>query len=166
MDSRLASPRRTGESALTGGRTIRKGRSRSTSLAARTQRQSVPLLDFLDNVLKFAKALLRQENSPLRHDLFLGLRDNLETPQEPAADAVTTAMDQRSESGLYDQMNQDWSASCAAIKMELNRLIMWKFDVAQRKLTPALKEESPIYSVICESILGIGEIFKSRKLFC
>lgn len=154
MASRLTSPRRPGESVLTGGRTIRKTRSRSSSQAPRTNRPSVPLIDFLDGILKFSKVLLRQETSPLRDDLLMGLREDLDTAETSHG----------GEYAAYEQADEKWSASCAAIKMELNRLVMWKFDVFQRKLTPALKEDSPVYSIICESILGIGDILKSRRL--
>ncbi|KAI3394131.1 hypothetical protein diail_3184 [Diaporthe ilicicola] len=60
-----------------------------------------------------------------------------------------------------DTLAEDWSTRCAEIKIELNRLVMWKFDVTQRRLSPALNEESRLYSLLCESILGIGEIVKS-----
>lgn len=160
MASNLTSERRKGESVLTGGRTIRKAGSRSSSQDRRTRPQSVPLLEFLDNILKFSKVLLRQEDNPLRQDLVLGLTGDLEILEEQVADVAT---DQKNDSGIPSPKDEDWSANCSAIKMQLNRLVMWRFDVTQKKLTPALKEESPVYSVICESILGIGEILKSRK---
>lgn len=69
------------------------------------------------------------------------------------------------QAAISEQEDESWGTICAAIKMEINRLVMWKFDVFQRKLTPALKEDSPVYSIICESILGIGDILKSRRQY-
>lgn len=146
---------------LTGGRTIQKARSRSSSQAPRPSRPSVPLIEFLDNVLRFSKALLRQESCPLRDCSLLGSHEDLDNAQEQTIDSITDRMD---EHFIAEQADESWSAICAAIKVELNRLVMWKFDVLQRKLTPALKEDSPVYSIICESILGIGDILRSRRL--
>lgn len=144
---------------MTGGRTIRKGGSRSSSQAPRSHRQSVPLLEFLENVLKFSKALLRQKDSPLRQDMpCLDVNDSLDTSEEQVADSGTDHMNGLN---ISDQTSQEWTVTCDAIRMEMNRLVMWKCDVVQRKLTPALKAESPVYSIICESILGIGGILQS-----
>lgn len=153
MDSPLRSPMRRGDSLLTGGRTIRNIRSRSSS-RGRGAHQPEPLLEFVDDILKFSKALLRQESNPLRDDLALGHPGSLDGQMEglEITDLNT------------DALAKDWSTRCADIKIELNRLVMWKLDVTQRRLSPALSAESRLYSILCESILGIGEIVKSRKL--
>lgn len=165
MASRLKSSKRTGESVLTGGRSIRKGGSRSGSQDPRTVHKPVPLLEFLDNILKFSKVLLRQDQNPLRECLVLDLTESLGTLElGQANDLPDLAKNRTSNSPGLDAKSEDWMESCSVIKMELNRLVMWKFDVTQRKLGPAMKEDSPVYSVVCESILGIGEILISRKL--
>lgn len=162
MDSRLSSARRPAESILTGGRPIRKVGSRSSSRSRGPGIQpSVPLLEFLNSILKFSKVLLRQEKNPLRDDLPLDAAGSLGPQEGRGADPM---MDQMEHDAADDLETPKWSENCAAIKMELNRLVMWKFDVAQRQLIPALKEQSPLYSVLCESILSIAELLKSRKL--
>lgn len=118
-------------------------------------------MEFVDDILKFSKSLLRQDRNPLRNDLALGQSGSLDVIQESKPgqmeDLEIPDLD-------TDTLAKDWSTRCADIKIELNRLVMWKFDVTQRRLSPALSAESRLYSILCESILGIGEIVKSRKL--
>lgn len=163
MDSRLSSARRPGESILTGGRPIRKGGSRSSSISRGPgPHASAPLLEFLNDILKFSKALLRQEKNPLREDLFLDVTGSMDPQEDGGADPM---LDQMGDDGAYDLGTSKWSANCAAIKTERNRLVMWKADVDQRHLVTALREQSPLYSVLCESILSIAELLKSRMLY-
>lgn len=160
MESRPPPSRRTGDSILTGGRRIRKPGSRSSSRGPRAY-ESVPLLGLLNDLLKFSKVLLRQETNPLRENLVLAPVAELGTPESAATESATDQMEKTETAELG---TDDWNASCAKIKMELNRLVMWKSDVIQRQLTPALAEKSPLYSVLCESILSIVEVVKSREL--
>lgn len=160
MDSGLSSPRRITPSVLTGGRPIRKPGSRSSSRGPGIH-QSVPLLEFVDNILKFLKLLLRQEDNPLREELSIDSKDALASSDAPMIDTTADQMDDVREADLSAE---NWSANRAAMKMELDRLLMWRVEVKQRMLTPALKEESPTYSNLCESIMSVGEVLKSRKL--
>lgn len=121
----------------------------------------MPLLEFLDNILKFLKLLLRQEGNPLKEGLSFDSKDALASPDEPVTDTIADQMDDVRETDLSAE---NWSANRAAMKTELDRLLMWRVEVKQRMLTPALKEESPTYSNLCESIMSVGEVLKSRKL--
>lgn len=154
MESRLSSARRPAESVLTGGRPARRvgSRNSSRSRGSGPHLGSVPLFEFLNDILKFSRALLKQEDNPLREDMFLV------GPREGGGGDLT--MEQ-----MEDDGTSKWGACCTAINTEMNRLVMWKIDVTQRQLIPALKEQSPLYSVLCESILGIAELLKSRKLY-
>lgn len=160
MESPLRSPTRRRDSILTGGRPIRNIRSRSSS-RGRGLHHSEPLLEFVDDILRFWKVLLRQDSNPLRDDLASSQSGDLDVIEESKfgkmEDVETTDLG-------TDPLAEDWSTRCANIKMEMNRLVMWKFDVLQKRLSPALNAESRLYSVLCESLLSIGEIVKSRKL--
>lgn len=160
MESGLSSPRRTAPSVLTGGRPIRKPASRSSSRGPGIH-HPVPLLEFVDNILKFLKLLLRQDDNPLREELSFDSKDTLASPDAPMIDTTTDQMDDVREADLSAE---NWSANRAAMKTELDRLLMWRVEVKQRMLAPALKEESPTYSNLCESIMSVGEVLKSRKL--
>lgn len=159
MESGLSSARRTAPSVLTGGRPIRKPASRSSSRGPGIH-HPVPLLEFVDNILKFLKLLLRQEDNPLREELSMDSKDALANSDAPMIDTTTDQMDDVREADLSAE---NWSANRAAMKTELDRLLMWRVEIKQRMLAPALKEESPTYSNLCESIMSVGEVLKSRK---
>lgn len=95
--------------------------------------------------------------------MLLRPQDDPDTAQESTVDLMSDRMDEQA--AISEQDDQNWGTICAAIKVEIDRLVMWKFDVFQRKLIPALKEDSPVYSIICESILGVGDILKSRRQY-
>lgn len=164
MEPQLAGTRRKRESILAGGRRIQKVRSRSSSRGPGS-RQSEPLLEFLDDILNFSKVLLRQQTNPLREDLVLGQIIYLENLQAYDSHPMTSETESVGTINIdtSSTSSENWTTSCLAIKAELNRLVMWKFDITQKRLSAAFKEESLLYTVLCETILGIGETIKSRK---
>lgn len=163
MDSRISSSRRPTESVLTGGRPIRKPTSRSSSRSRGLGAQvSIPLLDFVNDILRFGRGLVRQKGNPLREGITLDAAGRVDHTDRKASEQMSYRMEGDE---TNDEESSRWCANCAVINVELNRLLMWKLDLAQRQLIPALKEKSPVYSVLCESIMGIAELLKSCRCF-
>ncbi|KAI3396769.1 hypothetical protein diail_11669 [Diaporthe ilicicola] len=100
-------------------------------------------MDLVDEILKFSSAIQKQEDDPLRAGLTL-IDDT--DPGTPASQATPSR----------SIIVRGWPKQREELRLEMQRLSMWRSDVLDQNIDQSFKVISPLHTVVKHTILHIA----------
>ncbi|KUI55298.1 hypothetical protein VP1G_02712 [Cytospora mali] len=134
-------------------------------------------MDLVDEILRFSSTLQDQEDDPLKDGLMFYTIEDAPTPtyyDDTESNTTTNRLTKALQKDAVDEVDpgtpssqatvskrehvNDWPAQREELKLELEKLNMWRYDVLNQGVDPMFKDSKTVHTRILLTLVDIAQI--------